>query len=258
MSRRSRYLAVARTVAWRNLHSVVRSPALILPPLIFPLFFYMAFAGGLSAVAELPGFDYYDYNAFQFVFVLLQSAAFGGVFIGFSIAADFDSGFTRRLLLAAGDRSAVIAGYGLAAVIRTVFVWAVVFVIALATGLEVGGGGIDLFGLVGLALIVNVAAFLFAAGMMTRMRTLQAAPAMQLPVFLILMTSPVYVPRDLLQGWIETVSQVNPATAIIEAGRSLMAGDPFHVALAFAAAAGLAATLSVFARRGLRKAEAAG
>jgi ABC-2 type transport system permease protein len=258
VSRRSRYLAVARTVAWRNLHSVVRSPALILPPLIFPLFFYMAFAGGLSAVAELPGFDYYDYNAFQFVFVLLQSAAFGGVFIGFSIAADFDSGFTRRLLLAAGDRSAVIAGYGLAAVIRTVFVWAVVFAIALATGLEVGGGGIDLFGLVGLALIVNVAAFLFAAGMMTRMRTLQAAPAMQLPVFLILMTSPVYVPRDLLQGWIETVSQVNPATAIIEAGRSLMAGDPFHVALAFAAAAGLAAALSVFARRGLRKAEAAG
>ncbi len=258
MSRRSRYLAVARTVARRNLLSVIRSPALILPPLIFPLFFYMAFAGGLSAVAELPGFDYYDYNAFQFVFVLLQSAAFGGVFIGFSIAADFDSGFTRRLFLAAGNRSAVIAGYGVAAVIRTVFVWAMVFAIALATGLEVRGGGIDLLGLVGLALIVNVAAFLFAAGMMTRMRTLQAAPAMQLPVFLILMTSPVYVPRDLLQGWIETVAQVNPATAIVEAGRSLMAGSPFHLVLAFAAAAGLAAALSVFARRGLRKAEAAG
>jgi ABC-2 type transport system permease protein len=209
-------------------------------------------------VADLPGFDYYDYNAFQFVFVLLQSAAFGGVFIGFSIAADFDSGFTRRLLLAAGDRSAVIAGYGVAALIRTVFVWATVFVIALATGLEVGGGGIDLFGLVGLALIVNLAAFLFSAGMMTRMRTLQAAPAMQLPVFFILMTSPVYVPRDLLHGWIETVSQVNPATPIVEAGRGLMAGDPFHVALAFAAAGGLAAALLVFARRGLRKAEAAG
>jgi ABC-2 type transport system permease protein len=258
VSRRARYLAVARTVAWRNLHSVIRSPALILPPLIFPLFFYMAFAGGLSTVGDLPGFDYYDYNAFQFVFVLLQSAAFGGVFIGFSIAADFDSGFTRRLLLAARDRSAVIAGYGIAAVIRTVFVWVMVFAIALATGLEVGGGGIDLLGLVGLAVIVNVAAFLFAAGVMTRMRTLQAAPAMQLPVFFILMTSPVYVPRDLLQGWIETVSQVNPATPIIEAGRGLMAGDPFHVALAFVAAAGFAALLSVFALRGLRKAEAAG
>ena len=57
-----------------------------------------------------------------------------------------------------------------------------VFAIALATGLEVAGDGVDLSGLVGLALIVNVASFLFAAGMMTRMRTLQAAPAMQLPV----------------------------------------------------------------------------
>ena len=138
------------------------------------------------------------------------------------------------------------------------FVWVAVFAIALATGMEVAGNGVDLAGLIGLAVIVNIAAFLFAAGMMTRMRTLQAAPAMQLPVFLLLMTTPVYVPRDLLQGWIGTVSKVNPVTAIIEAGRSLIAGDPFHVALAFAAAAGLAAVLVLWARGGLRRAEAAG
>ena len=246
-------------MAWRNLHSVVRSPALILPPLIFPLFFYMAFAGGLSAVGELPGFDYYDYNAFQFVFVLLQSAAFGGVFIGFSIAADFDSGLhpappPRRGRPLGGDRG--LRGRRPSSGPCSSGRWS--SRLPWPPGSRSRGGGIDLLGLVGLALIVNVAAFLFAAGMMTRMRTLQAAPAMQLPVFLILMTSPVYVPRDLLQGWIETVAQVNPATAIVEAGRSLMAGSPFHVVLAFAAAAGLAAALSVFARRGLRKAEAAG
>ena len=258
MSRQARYFAVVRTVAWRNLHSVVRSPALILPALVFPLFFYMAFAGGLSTLGNLPGFDYYDYNAFQFVFVLLQSAAFGGIFIGFSIGADFDSGFTRRLFLSAHDRSAVIAGFGVAAVIRAAFVWAMVFAIALATGMEVAADGIDLVGLIGLALVINVAFFLFAAGMMTRMRTLQAAPAMQLPVFLVLMTAPVYVPRDLLQGWIETASKFNPMTAVVEAGRGLMAGDPFHVLLAFAVAAGGGALLAVFARRGLRKAEAAG
>jgi ABC-2 type transport system permease protein len=258
VSRRARYWAVVRTVAWRNLHSAIRSPALLLPALIFPLFFYMAFAGGLSTVGDLPGFDYYDYNAFQFVFVLLQSAAFGGVFIGFSIGADFDSGFTRRLFLAAHDRSAVIGGFLVAAVIRAAFVWVMVFVIALATGMEVNANGTDLVGLIGLALIVNVAFFMFAAGVMTRLRTLQAAPAMQLPVFLILMTAPVYVPRDLLGGWIETVSKFNPFTAIIESGRGLMAGDPFHVLLAFAAAAAGAVVLAMFARRGLRKAEAAG
>jgi ABC-2 type transport system permease protein len=256
VSRRHRYWAVTRTVAWRHLHSVVRAPALLLPAMLFPLFFYMAFAGGLSGVSAVPGFDYYDYNAFQFAFVLLQSAAFGGVFIGFSIGADFDSGFTRRLFLAAGDRSAVIAGFLIAAVIRTLAVWAMVFAIALATGMEVRASGADLAGLFGLALIVNVAAFMFAAGMMLRFRTMQAAPAMQVPVFLILMTAPIYVPRDLLAGWIDSVAQVNPTTALIEASRSLMAGEPFHIALAFAAAVGMAALLYVFAARGLRKAEA--
>ena len=256
-SRRHRYLSVARTVYWRHMHFVFRRPALLLPALVFPLFFYMAFAGGLSGVSDIPGFDYYDYNAFQFTFVLLQAAAFGGVFIGFSIGADFDAGFTRRMFLAAHDRSAVLAGYGMAALVRALMVWALVFAIALATGMEVAGSLADLAGLVWLAMIVNVAAFLFAAGMMTRFRTMQAAPAMQIPMFMILMTAPVYVPRAMIEGWVATATQYNPFTAIVEAGRSLMAGDPFHLLLAFAAAAGLLALMVVFAKTGLRRAEAA-
>ena len=80
----------------------------LLPSLIFPLFFFTAFAGGLSNVGNVPGFDFPSgYTAFQFVFVLLQAAAFGGVFTGFGIAADFENGFARRLLLArrTGSRS---------------------------------------------------------------------------------------------------------------------------------------------------------
>ena len=254
--RRSRYLSVVRSVAWRHLHSVIRRPQLLLPALIFPLFFYTAFAGGLSAIGDSPQFGYYDYNAFQFVFVLLQSAAFGGVFIGFSIGADFDSGFTRRLFLAAPHRSAVVLGFGVAAVIRAAMVWTLVFAIALATGMRIEGSGIDLAGLLLLALVVNVAAFFFAAGMMLRFRTMQAAPAMQIPVFMILMTTPVYVTRDLISGWVSTAAKINPATAIVESGRSLMAGDPFHVLLAFLAAGAGALLLGLFAIRGLRKAEA--
>jgi ABC-2 type transport system permease protein len=256
-SRRRRYIYAARMVFWRHMHFVFKRPALLLPAMIFPLFFYMAFAGGLSGLSDVPGFDYYDYNAFQFTFVLLQSAAFGGVFIGFSIGADFDSGITRRLFLAVHDRSAVLAGYGAAALVRALMVWAIVFGIALATGMEVAGSFADLVGLVWLAVVVNIAAFLFAAGMMTRFRTMQAAPAMQIPMFMILMTAPVYVPRDLIEGWVATATQYNPFTAIVESGRSLMAGDPFHVLLAFAAAFGLGVLMVIFARRGLRKAEAA-
>jgi len=113
---------VAMGVAWRTLRNIIKTPSLLLPTTLFPLFFFTAFAGGLSQVQNVPGFDYpAGYTSFQFVFVLLQSAAFGGVFTGFGIARDFESGFGKRLLLASPNRSGIVLGYALAAVAR----WAV-------------------------------------------------------------------------------------------------------------------------------------
>jgi ABC-2 type transport system permease protein len=252
-------LSVASGVAWRVLHNVFTNPSLFVPSLLFPLFFFTAFAGGLSRVSDVPGFDYEPgYTSFQFVFVLLQSAAFGGVFTGFGIARDFEGGFARRLLLAAPRRSGIVAGYAIAAVVRWLVTASVLTAVALAVGMNVGGGAVDLFGLYTLALLVNFTALLWSAGVAMRLRTMQAAPAMQLPVFLVLFFAPVYVPIDLLAGWIEAIASVNPATAFLESGRSLLAGDPEHVLLAFGLALGLGALFALWALRGLRSAEAAG
>ena len=175
-----RTLAVARGVAWRTLHNVLTNPSLLVPSIIFPLFFFTAFAGGLSRLGDVPGFHYSaGYTAFQFVFVLLQSAAFGGVFTGFGIARDFESGFTRRLLLAAPNRSGIVLGYAVAALGRWLITATVLTVVALLAHMHVGGSGVDVVGLYTLALIVNVAAVLWAAGVAMRLRTMQAAPVMQ-------------------------------------------------------------------------------
>lgn len=254
-----RYRQVALAVAGRNLHNFFTNPALALPAVVFPLFFFAAFAGGLSALGRAPGFHFPPgYTAFQFVFVLLQSAAFGGVFTGFAAASDFESGFGRRLLLAASHRSGLLAGYVLAGLGRAVFSCTVVFAVALIAGMRVDGDGVDLAGLVGLALIVNVAAALWGLGIALRFRSIQAGPFMQIPIFLVLFLAPVYVPLDLLRGWIGAVASVNPMTALFEAGRGFMAGAPTEVVLAFVAGAGLALLFAVWALRGLRSAEAAG
>ena len=254
-----RTLAVARGVAWRTLHNVFTNPSLLLPSLIFPLFFFVAFAGGLSRVGDIPGFNFPPgYTAFQFVFVLMQSAAFGGVFTGFGIARDFESGFARRLLLAAPNRSGILLGYTAAALGRWLVTASVLTVIAFAAGMHVGGSGVDLFGLYTLAAILNLAATLWAAGVAMRFRTMQAGPIMQLPVFLILFFAPVYVPLSLLEGWIHAVATANPVTRVLESGRGFVAGAPTEVGIAYGAALALAVAFSVWAWRGLRKAEAAG
>jgi ABC-2 type transport system permease protein len=255
----ARLRSAALAIAWRNLHNFFTSPALVIPALLFPLFFFTAFAGGLSRVSDVPAFDFpAGYTAFQFAFVLLQASAFGGVFTGFGLARDFESGFGRRLMLATPQRGAILLGFALSALARALVVGGMLFAIALAVGMEVHGGGVDLAGLVGLALLVNLAAAMWSAGIALRFRSLQAGPLMQTPTFLALFLAPVYVPLDLLEGWIEGVATVNPVTAIVEGARSLLAGAPADVAAAFAAAAGLAIAFLVWAIRGLRRAEAAG
>jgi ABC-2 type transport system permease protein len=254
-----RYFSVAGGLARRLLDMFLTSPALFLPPLLMPIFFFVAFAGGLSAIDQAPGFDYpAGYTAFEFGFVLLQAAAFGGVFTGFSIAADFQFGFGRRLLLATPHRSALILGYGVVAFVRATVTLGVVTAIALAAGMDVLGSGIDLVGMYGLAAIVNVAGTLFAAGVALRFRSLQATPLMMVPTFLLLFLAPVYVPRELLGGWVHAVSGFDPVTHIMETGRELLAGQPADFLGALAIALGMVAILLVFALRGLRKAEAAG
>jgi ABC-2 type transport system permease protein len=253
---RATNLSVARAVLQRNLRHALKNPALIIPSLLFPLIFLIAFAGGLSSIGNVPGFDFPSgYTAFQFVFVFLQSAAFGGVFTGFAIAADFESGFARRLLLAAPHRFGLLLGYVAAAACRFAVTGAFITVAALVAGMQVDGSGVDLAGLLGLALLVNIAATLWGAGVSFRAKTVQAAPAMQIPIFLILFTAPVYVPLDLLRGWIETVASWNPITAIMEAGRGFISGDPVSVSLSFACGAALVAVLLAWATTGLRRAE---
>ena len=191
-------------VAWRTLHnSSSATPALIVPSILFPLFFFTAFAGGLSTISNVPGFDYPGgYTAFQFVFVLLQSAAFGGVFTGFGIARDFEMRLrsaaptAARLTQPLRDRARLRARGGDA--LRSPGRCSPL--IALVVGMDVGGNAVDIVGLYTLALLVNICGFDWSAGIAMRLRTIQAGPLMQLPVFLTLFLAPVYVPLDLLSG----------------------------------------------------------
>ena len=132
---RSSNTSVALSVAARSIHNVFTNPALILPSLIFPLFFFTAFAGGLSRVESIPGFDYSGgYTAFQFVFVLLflSSNALPRNLIEtdwFRTIATYNPvsyliEAIRSLLITGWDAEALALGFGCAIALATVGVWA--------------------------------------------------------------------------------------------------------------------------------------
>lgn len=333
---RTRLFAVAAAVAWRASRNYLRDPKLLLPSIVFPLFFFAAFAGGLATIGNAPGFDFpAGYTTFQFVYVLLQAVIYGGVFTGVTIAMDLQSGFTRRLLVAAPQRMGVVLGYVAFGVLRGLVPATALVIAALAAGMHISGpaaaqttsagaaqtaaraarpgprldldaapvpasfhapprgasstarpatlsaatrdqaaagepspllrpvaavsirraDGIDLLGLAALALLANVIASLGGLGLAMRIRSAEAAPLLQMLMFLVLFLSPVYVPLGLVSGWIHGVASVNPVTALLEAGRGLITGQPTLIVTAFAAAAALVALFFAYARRGLLQVE---
>ena len=251
------FFQVAWAVAARQIYKYFTNPA-FLAPALFPLFFFVAFAGGLTRVGDIPGFDYAaGYIAFQYVWALMQAVSMGGAFTGFSIAGDFENGFARRLMLAASNRYGIILGYTIASLVRATMTGTLVTVIALLTGMPITGG-YDFFGLVVLAIMANIAATLFGAGVAMMLRTQQAGPVIRTPIFLVLFLAPVFVPLSLLTGWIEVAARLNPFTHILEAARGYLAGDPTSVAPAFIISAVLIIVLALWAVYGLRRAEKAG
>ena len=85
--------------------------------------------------------------------------------------------------------------------------------------MQIDGSGVDLFGLFGLALLVNMAATLWAAGVAMRFRSIQGGPLMQMPVFLILFLAPVYVPLGPADG-------LDPRRRLGEPGHGAARGRP--------------------------------
>lgn len=251
-----RSMAVTFGIARRGAIKAKKNPLVAFSPMAVPLFMFAAFAGALAALLSTANFNYYNYTAFIFIFVLYEAAVFVGVFTGVDMAVDFGAvGFGDRLMLAVPRRLAIVSGYVLFMFGRGLIALAVVWGIALATGMPVRGHALELVGLNTLAMMLGVATMFWAAGLSLRMRSAEAGALIFLPSFLALFLTPAFVPRNLIPGWLHTAVTINPVTPSVEAGRAFMAHTHAHVGLAFGVTAGIVAVFLLWAIRGMRAAE---
>lgn len=252
---------VTRAVAYRSMRNFVARPMTSIIPMVMPLMFFATFAGGFSRLGQVGGFTAgfsASYTSFQFVFVWLQGSAFQGMFSGFGVARDYESGFAKRLMLAAPNRYGILAGYLLAAFLRSVLGAAIVFTVGRLAGAQFSGGIVDIALLVATGFALTLLASLWASGVAFRFRSIQAGPLMQMPIFVLIFLSPVFVPLALMQGWIKQPARINPFTVFIEQGRNFITGADAKGFLLMCVVLAAAAVLSVWAVRGLRSAERAG
>jgi ABC-2 type transport system permease protein len=245
-------LIVSGGLAWRSLILVRRMPSVFLPSLIMPLFILIATAGAFRGISLLPAFEGASYLAFTIPLATIMGAGFAGINAGMTLARDIEGGFVDRLIASPAPRITLIAGPLAAAGVRSLFTTTVVLTAGLIGGVGLPGVGGTLTVYL-LAIAFSAATACWAMGVALRARTIQAAPLMQVVVFLSVFTSVAYAPREVLTGWLGRVADYNPVTYLIEASRAAELGTLGWDDLwpAILAAGGLIAVLGAWALAGL-------
>jgi ABC-2 type transport system permease protein len=235
-------------MARRSLLQTLRQPAMVVPPLLFPLLLVAINTGGLDAATNLPGFPADTYLDFAIAVPFVQGALFAMINAGSALARDVETGFLKRLALTPMQRAALLLG-NLAGVMAVALLSAVIYLIAgFAAGLHFEAGAAGVLVMLVLGLLIALA---FASlGALIGLRT-GSGEAVQgvFPLFFVLVfLSASSLPRDLLEhGWFRAIATINPVSYLFEGLRSLVifGWDGEALALGFGIALAIAA-LGVF------------
>jgi ABC-2 type transport system permease protein len=240
-------------LARRGLNEVVRVPGAAIPGMLAPTVFVFGLSSVFGDLTRLPGFSTDEYLAFILPVGLLQGAGFTGAATGVTLARDIERGWFDRLLASPAPRPVLLLGLVLSASVRALLPMTVLVLF----GLALGAGRPTLAGVAlsaGLVVLFAMAAATWGVVLALRFRTQSAAPLIQAGMFVAVLFTTAYAPRELLTSWLATVAGLNPVTLVVEAVRQgWVAGEvtwtgtwPGLVALA-----ALIAGLGALALRGL-------
>src|SRR4029079_12632101 len=96
--------------ARRSVLQTLRQPAMVIPPVLFPLILMGINVSGLDAATKIPGFPTDSYLDFAIAFPFIQGSLFASINAGSAVARDVETGFLNRLALTPMQRSALLLG----------------------------------------------------------------------------------------------------------------------------------------------------
>ena len=210
-------------MARRSVLQTLRQPAMIVPPVLFPLVLVVMNTGGLDAATRLPGFPTDSYLDFAIAVPFIQGSLFALVNAGSSLARDVETGFLRRLAMTPMQRAALLLG-NLAGVMTVALGSALVYLaVGFAAGMEFPAGALGVPALLALALLIALAFASLGALVGLRSGSGEAVQGFFPLFFVLLFLSSAFFPRDLIeQDWFATIATYNPVSYMVEGIRSLV------------------------------------
>jgi ABC-type multidrug transport system permease subunit len=238
----------------RAANEILRVPGAAIPGVLAPTIFYLGLTSVFGNLTELRGFTTDTYQSFIIPVSLLQGAGFTGAATGVNLARDIEQGWFDRLLASPAPRPALLGGLVVSAALRALIPATVLLIVAFSIGAEwpgFTGLAIAIVGVMGM----GTAAACWGCSLALKFRTQSAAPLMQAGMFVLILFTTSYAPKELLQPWLQTVADINPVTQVLEMTRQGFVGD---VAWAdtwpgLVTIAGLIVVLAWFALRGMQR-----
>ncbi|MGH2748470.1 MAG: ABC transporter permease [Actinomycetota bacterium] len=248
-------LEVTWGIAARSLKLIPRLPSTFVPSLVMPVFLLVAFSGAFAGVVNLPLFPASKMLDWILPMSTLQGCAFAGLTTGMGVARDLDNGFYDRLLMSPAPRAALLGGPLVASVLRALFPLTLLLIVGVLAGANFAGGVFGVLVLAFAGLAVALIAGEWAVGVALRAKTQQAAPLMQMVLFLTFFLSTALMPIELLTGWVHAIARFNPMTNVLDMARQGFLGDVTWAGTwpGLLSLAGMIAFLGWFARRALAR-----
>ena len=212
-------------IALRSLRLIPRLPSTFIPSLVMPVFLTISFAGAFSGLVFIPGFPADKIIDWFIPMTTLQGAAFAGITTGMGAARDLENGFYDRFLVSPASRASILAGPLVASMLRAFIPVSLLLVAAVIAGAHFYGGLLGVMTLVIACLGIALVSGAWAMALALRFKTQQAAPLMQMSVFITVFLSTAQMPLNLLTGWLHAVARVNPMTNVLALARQGFLGE---------------------------------
>ncbi|MEV6804856.1 ABC transporter permease [Streptomyces sp. NPDC051132] len=207
----------------RQLRRVRNNPGLTVLTLMMPVNMLLFFGYVFGSALAMPGREYRSF----LVPGLLVATAAGGVMTGmFQAAQDVHRGVADRLRTMPVSRAAVPLGQAVADLVVTAVGTVPLLLVALAVGWRIEGSAAGAAGAVALLLLFRFACTCAGVFLGLLTRSEEAAGQLGAASFVLPLLSDAYIPTDHLPGWLRTLAEWNPISAVTTALRDLFGNPP--------------------------------
>ncbi|MFD7713877.1 ABC transporter permease [Streptomyces sp. NPDC059785] len=210
-------------MAGRQLRRLRHNPGLLIltqsMPVTMLLFFGYVFGSALATPGQ-------EYRAFLVPGLLVATAANGLMTGMFQAAQDSHRGVTDRLRTLPVSRAAVPLGQAAADLVVTAAGMVPLMLVGLAVGWRIEGSALGAAGAVGLLLLFRFATSCAGILLGLASRSEEAAGQLGGATFILPLLSNAYIPTGNLPGWVRTIAEWNPISAVSTALRDLFGNAP--------------------------------